>query len=531
MVASSTLDDWIVPRIQDQPRLAKPPLTYWLQSFAAIALDQRSAAVTPWGGGIWVYRLPSLVAALVAVWATWRLGRSLFGTRTAWLGALLLGCCPMVLWDARQARADELLLAFTVVAQWSLWTAWNRRREALLPRWVAVTFWLAVAGGIMAKGPVTPVIAALTIVTIGAVTHEWRWAVRLRPLLGLTLVTALVGAWVVAVSTRVGWQRFASSVVDEVIGRGLSPKEGHWGPPGYYLVAAFGLFWPGSLLMGPALFRAARRAVRANPIPEPPRRITNAVYRVRCRRAADLFCLGWLAPSWMVFEFLGTKLPHYTLPLYPSLALLTARFAIAPGWQTMPERGRHLLRSAICIGLSIGSSVIVIALIGLSYLARDSGASAVLFGVGGGAIAAALSFKAALLMRREEVVRSLSASLAALLVASTVIFTLLPRVQAVWLSPRLVTLLRSIDPGGQRPLAAVEFHEDSLVFLVNGRVQRIQAAELAQWLERHPRGIAIVPATGSAEETTHILGEVEGLNYSNGRWLRLQLIEPVGRAR
>jgi 4-amino-4-deoxy-L-arabinose transferase-like glycosyltransferase len=34
--------------------------------------------------------------------------------------------------------------------------------------------------------------------------------------------------------------------------------------------------------------------------------------------------LAWLLPSWIVFELVLTKLPHYVLPLYPAIAILTA---------------------------------------------------------------------------------------------------------------------------------------------------------------------------------------------------------------
>jgi len=35
------------------------------------------------------------------------------------------------------------------------------------------------------------------------------------------------------------------------------------------------------------------------------------------------FLLAWLIPSWIVFELVLTKLPHYVLPLYPAIAILT----------------------------------------------------------------------------------------------------------------------------------------------------------------------------------------------------------------
>ena len=39
---------------------------------------------------------------------------------------------------------------------------------------------------------------------------------------------------------------------------------------------------------------------------------------------AAKFLLAWLVPSWIVFELVVTKLPHYVLPLYPAIAILIA---------------------------------------------------------------------------------------------------------------------------------------------------------------------------------------------------------------
>ena len=80
-------------------------------------------------------------------------------------------------------------------------------------------------------------------------------------------------------------------------------QETHGAPPGYYLVLFWLTFWP-----------AAPLAAVAAP----------AVWRER-REPATRFLLAWLVPSWIVFELVVTKLPHYVLPLYPAIAILIAR--------------------------------------------------------------------------------------------------------------------------------------------------------------------------------------------------------------
>ena len=79
-------------------------------------------------------------------------------------------------------------------------------------------------------------------------------------------------------------------------------REAHGAPPGAYLFAALVTLWP-----------LAPLAMLAVP----------ATWRHR-REDATAFLLAWLVPSWLVFEAVPTKLPHYVLPLYPAVALLVA---------------------------------------------------------------------------------------------------------------------------------------------------------------------------------------------------------------
>lgn len=92
-----------IPRVQDRDRLSKPPLIYWLQAAGAAAFTGGD----PGRDAIWMYRVPSLVAAMLTVLATWRIGVSMFDPRAAWLGAAMLGVSPVFVWEAHQARADH----------------------------------------------------------------------------------------------------------------------------------------------------------------------------------------------------------------------------------------------------------------------------------------------------------------------------------------------------------------------------------------------------------------------------------------
>ena len=73
------------------------------------------------------------------------------------------------------------------------------------------------------------------------------------------------------------------------------------------------------------------------------------------------FLLAWIVPAWLVFEAVPTKLPHYTLPLYPALCLLGAaalvRAVHGPRWLAMglPALvGGTLAVAAAAVPLALG---------------------------------------------------------------------------------------------------------------------------------------------------------------------------------
>src|SRR3546814_5065061 len=58
------------------------------------------------------------------------------------------------------------------------------------------------------------------------------------------------------------------------------------------------------------------------------------------------FLLCWLLPTFVVFEAVATKLPHYTMPTYPALAILGG-LVLATGFRA-EGRWRWEIGSASC---------------------------------------------------------------------------------------------------------------------------------------------------------------------------------------
>src|SRR4029450_4435046 len=121
-------------------------------------------------------------------------------------------------------------------------------------------------------------------------------------------------------------------------------QESHGAPPGLYLLLFWVTFWPGAVLAGLA---------------------APAGWRAR-REPGAQYLLAWLIPSWIVFELVLTKLPHYVLPLYPAIAIL----AVGALERRVLSRAAWVVRGAAWWSvLSPGASVL--AIVGTITLTRQ----------------------------------------------------------------------------------------------------------------------------------------------------------------
>ena len=283
-------------------RYKKPVGIYWLQS--AVVEAANALGLPRPQARIWLYRIPSLIGAIGAVLLTYWTALA-FVTRRGAIFAGLIMCSSVLLGaEARLAKTDAMLL-FTVVAAMGamarVYLSWQRGEDPERPPWSwPAIFWTALAGGILLKGPLILMFVGLTIVTLAILDRNASWLWRLRPVWGLMWMLVLVLPWFVAIFWRAGETFFTDSVGGDMLAKFVG-QESHGAPPGLYLLLFWVTFWPGAPLAGLA---------------------APAVWRAR-REPGAQYLLAWLIPSWIVFELVLTKLPHYVLPLYPAIAILT----------------------------------------------------------------------------------------------------------------------------------------------------------------------------------------------------------------
>ena len=313
--------DFVNIRFQNEERLKKPVGIYWLQSASAAIFSHAGA------DAIWPYRVPSMLGATIAVLLTAALGAGLFGNAAGWTAAVMLAVSVLLGVEARLATTDAVQLAAICAAQLALAKTYlQHRRVAPLERNAPIVFWLAIGLGILIKGPIILMVCGLTAAGLSLLERRWRWLLALKPWPYAALAVLLVLPWGIAIMLETRGAFLSESVGHDLIGKVAGVQEAHGAPPGFFLVTFWATFWPFSLLAGLAV---------------------PWVWRHRGDDAVR-FCLAWIVPSWLVFELVPTKLPHYTLPLFPAIACLAARAALEP-WERPASRGGRMLGGALVI--------------------------------------------------------------------------------------------------------------------------------------------------------------------------------------
>jgi len=490
--------DLIDIRFQDAPRWKKPVGIYWLQS----------AATSMFGGAeapIWAYRLVSLIGAIIAVLGTsWALS-PLIGERNAFVAAALLAVSPLMATEAHIAKTDATLLATVVIAQGALARLWMaegaaRTRDALI-------FWIAMAAGVLIKGPIVPMVSGVTIIWLCIWRREARWLSRLKPVWGVPLLIVLVAPWLVAIWIVSDGAFFAEAVGKDLIGKVQSGQESHGAPPGYYFGTFWGTFWPWAPL---ALFAAPLAWARRS-------------------NAGVLFLLGWIVPVWIILELVPTKLPHYVLPLYPAIAGAVAAVVLGECVEAVRNsRARRWISTVLyaipLLALSAAALVGPLIVEGRIVL---GGAALGVVGLGFGVVALR-----AYRQRRVEAAAPPAMLSAAALFVATFQFVL-PSFETAFPSPRLYAAAQPYLACTDQPLGSSDYSEPSLVFLAGTDTKLLGWDDAAEWLTGADGRILWISDRWRAQFDekaaelgleTRELAEVSGFNYNRGKAMTWRLL-------
>ncbi|MFW6413631.1 MAG: ArnT family glycosyltransferase, partial [Oceanicaulis sp.] len=332
--------DYLNISFQDYDRHKQPAGTYWLQALAA----------QPFGGAdapIGAHRLPGFLFALFAVAATAWLGARMFGPGVGLAAGLVLATTLVMSVEARTAKTDAILLGVGMIAQAALMILMVevKERRPKFIGWPAV-MWAALGASLLVKGPIFFMITALTLIVFAACKRDPGLLLKVRPLPGILLALLIFGPWFVAINLATDWAFALKAVGDSMLGKVGEAQEAHAGPIGFHVGMTAITLWPWIALLGLGIL---------------------AAWRLRGRDEIK-FLVSWIVPTYVVFEIVATKLPHYTLPSFPAIALL-----IGLGLTMTPDllsSGRAKVLHWIFAAIGAGVALILGAVpyIGAAYL-------------------------------------------------------------------------------------------------------------------------------------------------------------------
>ncbi len=539
--------DYVQIRFQDAPRHKKPIGIHWLQTASVKTFSSVEARE------IWAYRLPSLLGAALAVISTYLAGCVLIGRRAALAGAALLGASVLLGAEAGIAKTDAMLVGLTAAAMAALAGLYEVRG-----RWLGVVFWVAVALGVLVKGPITPMVAGLAIVVIAAMDRRVQW---LRPLLwwpGPALAVLIVAPWLISVQMAT-----EGAFLREALGQDLGPKlvsghESHGGPPGLHAGLVWFLIWPGTLFLLPGLVMAAKAIARHDfEQLEEGDELADDNHSRAARNAGLRFLVAWAAPTWLVFELLPTKLVHYPLPAYPALALMAGAAVAALSRKSAPPLSTavsFVLFAAAGVSLIIFTQLLPIAYgpggLGLDGTVTLDELEVALQGVDPVRIAL-VGFVGLLflvvpfaLWRRPNWLVALACLVAGGWHWWTFELTT-PKLEPLFVSRTISQELEALSlhptrsSSAKPPLVAVGFTEPSLVFATATQTVLAPADEAAALVSVEVGRAAIVLNQERAAFEAELLalgatairvGELDGFNYSRGAPVSLTIYRIIERA-
>jgi 4-amino-4-deoxy-L-arabinose transferase-like glycosyltransferase len=298
-----------------QDYLDKPPMLFWLSSLS----------FKFFGSSNWAYKLPSVLALLAGVFATFKLGKLLYNQKTGIAAALILASTQALFLITNDVRTDGILLGFTILSIWQY--VEYERSEKLYPLFFSAIF---LAAALMAKGPIALIIF-LSAIGFHLITKKqwnqifhWKW------------LPYFIVVFVLLLPMTIGlYQQFDLHPEKTVYG-----LKGPSGVKFFYWTQSFGritgdIYWKNNTSYFTFLHTFlwdfqpwALLAVLAFLF-----KIIDFKQLFTDSKNAEFLAFGGFFFPFLALSLSKFKLPHYIFPLFPYMAIILANFIIC----TLPQ--------------------------------------------------------------------------------------------------------------------------------------------------------------------------------------------------
>jgi len=355
--------NWITPQFDyGIPFWAKPPLHTWLSA----------AGISIFGASPFAARLGILVSTIATSMIFWRWACTLTDRRTAAVAVLVMASSGLFFVSAAFVQTDMVLTLGVVACMAGFYNGLAGSR-----RW-AWFFFLGLAIGLLAKGPIAIVLSMAPIVIWMLWRGSWKDIARLPWVGGIVLCTVLIIPWYIAAEMATpGFLHYF--LIGEHIQRFLQPgwTGDLYGAGREHARGAIWLFWivatlPWSPMLPTLIWRLQKTGLTDS----------NGIH---------LYLLLFALTPLVFFTLAPNILLAYVLPGVPAAALLAIIL-----WNRTGATGAGWLRLGIAEVLLIFASITAVSFLGLdrSFLPTEAHAIARYPGRGRLAILGARSFSA-----------------------------------------------------------------------------------------------------------------------------------------
>ena len=525
--------DWVVPRLYDKIRAAKPPGIYWCQAtFMKFMGDNAFAARMP-------SVLGSLLTSILLAVIVWREADP---RRAVW-SVFIFATSALVIVAAKVCLTDSVLLLWTTISLVCMYLLWRGRGG--WPATIALA--VAIALGGMIKGPFIMGVVGGTTAVLWLLTRLDQWQDRrrgrsdsptprdplaqknwsgahvtsgngatvvaapqapprlqarrpgesivLKSVIAVIIVVAIVLPWILLVSHRSPGFLLASS--KDALEHLKEGSEGHTAPPGYHLAIIWGTFLPWSVLLPMAIG-----------------------FGFKNRRQPQVrFALAAALGTWIFCEILQTKLPHYMLCAFPALAFLTADAVV----RCLDGEQRDLESTQMRVGAVIWAVVVAVLASLPWWLTRwfdrlpwvvMGGLS--VYGIAYGLVVCRLFFA------RRPLPALVSTGVGTMILAAILFGAYFPRAEPFRCSMNVAQVLRAHDVVHPGEVLMLDFKEPSLAFYQGGSIREAKHAKpVMQNLDSAPPWLVITDdvwaaAPQSTRNRLQIIASFKAFAYSDG---------------
>lgn len=285
--------DWLLPRLNGELYLTKPPLLYWLGALAAHVMGSASE---------WAVRLPSAIAATLIVWGCYRYALKEFGAWPALFTAQILIANAGFAMFARRAEIEMLLTALCVGA---LLTALHYARgpeegDQRGRGWLYLSYFL-LGLAMLTKGPLVLLFVTLPLLIVAIIRRQLPYWQAVRDPVGWLIFLVVGLSWYLVVTMQLGMDVWVSIIHRDMLEKMQDTTSK---PFLSYMLWLLQDFLPVGLL----LFIHPLATLR------------------RWKTQEDLFSLlVAIAVPLLIFSFFSNKHDKYMLPIYPLVALLIGK--------------------------------------------------------------------------------------------------------------------------------------------------------------------------------------------------------------